>query len=146
MKVLVLNCGSSSIKYKLFDMDHKEVIAQGGIEKIGLKGSFLKLTLPDGGKKILEKDIPEHTVGVEFILNTLISPEYGAIKSLDEINAVGHRMVHGGEKFRGSHNGEPRISYTVRKERHTDRHNRASSDGKRYQTRQSAEHRAEWRK
>ena len=99
MKILVLNCGSSSIKYKLFDMDHKEVIAQGGIEKIGLKGSFLKLTLPDGGKKILEKDIPEHTVGVEFILNTLISPEYGAIKSLDEINAVGHRMVHGGEKF-----------------------------------------------
>ena len=99
MKVLVLNCGSSSIKFKLFDMDHKEVIAQGGIEKIGLKGSFLKLTLPDGGKKILEKDIPEHTVGVEFILNTLISPEYGAIKSLDEINAVGHRMVHGGEKF-----------------------------------------------
>ena len=73
MKVLVLNCGSSSIKYKLFDMDHKEVIAQGGIEKIGLKGSFLKLTLPDGEKKILEKDIPEHTVGVEFILNTLIS-------------------------------------------------------------------------
>lgn len=99
MKVLVLNCGSSSIKYKLFDMDRTEVIAQGGIEKIGLKGSFLKLTLPGGEKKILEKDIPEHTVGVEFILNTLISPEYGAIKSLDEINAVGHRMVHGGEKF-----------------------------------------------
>ncbi len=99
MKVLVLNCGSSSIKYKLFDMDSKEVIAQGGIEKIGLKGSFLKLTLPSGEKKILEKDIPEHTAGVEFILNTLTSAEYGAIKSLDEINAVGHRMVHGGEKF-----------------------------------------------
>lgn len=99
MKVLVLNCGSSSIKYKLFDMKHKEVIAQGGIEKIGLKGSFLKLTLPNGEKKVLEKDIPEHTVGVEFILNTLVNPEYGAIKSLEEINAVGHRMVHGGEKF-----------------------------------------------
>ena len=99
MKILVLNCGSSSIKYKLFDMDSKEVIAQGGIEKIGLKGSFLKFTLPDGKKKILEKDIPEHTVGVEFILQTLIDPEYGAIKSLDEINAVGHRMVHGGERF-----------------------------------------------
>ena len=99
MKILVLNCGSSSIKYKLFDMTTKEVIAQGGIEKIGLKGSFLKLTLPNGEKKILEKDIPEHTVGVEFILNTLINPEYGAIKSLDEINAVGHRMVHGGERF-----------------------------------------------
>jgi len=88
MKILVLNCGSSSIKYKLFDMTTKEVIAQGGIEKIGLKGSFLKLTLPNGEKKVLEKDIPEHTIGVEFILNTLISPEYGAIKSLDEINAI----------------------------------------------------------
>lgn len=99
MKILVLNCGSSSIKYKLFDMTTKEVLAQGGIEKIGLVGSFLKLTLPNGEKKILEKDIPEHTAGIEFILNTLVSPEYGAIKSLDEINAVGHRMVHGGECF-----------------------------------------------
>lgn len=99
MKILVLNCGSSSIKYKLFDMDSKEVIAQGGIEKIGLKDSFLKFTLPNGEKKILEKDIPEHTVGVEFILNTLVHPEYGAIKSLNEIDAVGHRMVHGGERF-----------------------------------------------
>ena len=80
-------------------MTSKVVIAQGGIENIGLKGSFLKLTLPNGEKKVLEKDIPEHTVGVEFILNTLIHPEYGAIKSLDEINAVGHRMVHGGERF-----------------------------------------------
>lgn len=99
MKILVLNCGSSSTKYKLFDMTTKEVLAQGGIEKIGLVGSFLKLTLPNGEKKILEKDIPEHTAGIEFILNTLVSPEYGAIKSLDEINAVGHRMVHGGERF-----------------------------------------------
>ena len=99
MKVLVLNCGSSSIKYKLFDMDHKAVIAQGGIEKIGLKDSFLKLTLPNGEKKILEKDIPEHTAGVEFILQTLTGVEYGVVKSMDEIDAVGHRMVHGGEKF-----------------------------------------------
>lgn len=99
MKILVLNCGSSSIKYKLFDMDSKSVIAQGGIEKIGLPDSFLKLTLPNGEKKILEKNIPEHTVGVEFILNTLVSKEYGAIQSINEINAVGHRMVHGGEKF-----------------------------------------------
>lgn len=99
MKILVLNCGSSSIKYKLFDMDSKSVIAQGGIEKIGLPDSFLKLTLPNGEKKILEKNISEHTVGVEFILNTLVSKEYGAIQSINEINAVGHRMVHGGEKF-----------------------------------------------
>ncbi|EJW97068.1 acetate kinase [gut metagenome] len=80
-------------------MTSKEVKAQGGIEKIGLPGSFLKLTLPNGEKKILEKEIPEHTAGIEFILNTLVSPEYGAIQSLDEINAVGHRMVHGGERF-----------------------------------------------
>ena len=99
MKILVLNCGSSSIKYKLFDMDSQSVIAQGGIEKIGLPDSFLKLTLSNGEKKILEKNIPEHTVGVEFILDTLVSAEYGAIQSVDEINAVGHRMVHGGEKF-----------------------------------------------
>ena len=99
MKILVLNCGSSSIKYKLFDMTTKEVKAQGGMEKIGLPGSFLKFPLPNGDKKILEKDIPEHTAGIEFILNTLVSEEYGAIKSLEEINAVGHRMVHGGEKF-----------------------------------------------
>lgn len=99
MKILVLNCGSSSIKYKLFDMTSKEVIAQGGIEKIGLKNSFLKLTLPNGEKKILEKNIPEHTTGIEFILEILTSPEYGCIKSLEEINAVGHRLVHGGERF-----------------------------------------------
>ena len=99
MKILVLNCGSSSIKYKLFDMTTKEVMAQGGIEKIGLPDSFLKFTLPNGEKKILEKNIPEHTAGIEFILSTLTSAEYGAIQSLDEINAVGHRMVHGGEKF-----------------------------------------------
>ena len=75
------------------------MLAQGGIEKIGLPGSFLKLTLPNGEKKILEKDIPEHTVGVEFIFQTLTNSEYGAIKSLDELDAVGHRMVHGGERF-----------------------------------------------
>lgn len=99
MKILVLNCGSSSIKYKLFEMTSKEVLAQGGIEKIGLKGSFLKLTLPSGEKVVLEKDIPEHTTGVEFIFQTLTSEKYGALKSLDELDAVGHRMVHGGERF-----------------------------------------------
>lgn len=99
MKVLVLNCGSSSIKYKLFDMTTKEILAQGGIEKIGLKGSFLKLTLPNGEKVILNKDIPEHTVGVEFIFQTLTSEQYGALKSLKELDAVGHRIVHGGERF-----------------------------------------------
>ncbi len=102
MKILVLNCGSSSIKYKLYDMDDHSVIAQGGIEKIGLPGSFLKMTLPDGTKKIIEEDIPEHTKGVKFIFHILTDPELGAVKSLDELGAVGHRMVHGGEKFNQS--------------------------------------------
>ena len=102
MKILVLNCGSSSIKYKLYDMTTKTVMAQGGIEKLGLPDSFLKFTLPDGTKKVIEKPMPEHTVGVELILNTLISPEYGCISDMHEIDAVGHRLVHGGEKFNSS--------------------------------------------
>lgn len=103
MKVLVLNCGSSSIKYKLFEMDNRSVIAQGGIEKIGLKGAFLKITDPVTNEKtILEKDIVEHTVGIEFIFSVLTSEKYGCIKTLDEIKAVGHRVVHGGEKFNSS--------------------------------------------
>ena len=102
MKILVLNCGSSSIKYKLYDMTTKTVMAQGGIEKLGLPDSFLKFTLPDGTKKTIEKPMPEHTVGVELILNTLISPEYGCISDMHEIDAVGHRLVHGGEKFNSS--------------------------------------------
>ncbi len=102
MKILVLNCGSSSIKYKLFNMDNGAVLAQGGIEKIGLKGSFLKLTLPDGQKVMLEGEILEHQTGIEYILGVITSEKYGCIKSLKEINAVGHRIVHGGEKFNSS--------------------------------------------
>lgn len=102
MKILVLNCGSSSIKYKLFDMESENVVAQGGIEKIGLKGSFLKFSLPNGDKVILEGEILEHQTGIEYILGVLTSEKYGCIKSLDEINAVGHRVVHGGEVFNKS--------------------------------------------
>ncbi|MCQ2071848.1 MAG: acetate kinase [Bacteroidaceae bacterium] len=102
MKILVLNCGSSSIKYKLFDMKKKEVIAQGGIEKIGMKGSFLKLTDANGQKQIIEKEIPEHTCGVKFIFEVLTGAQFGVIRKFEEINAVGHRMVHGGEKFNKS--------------------------------------------
>ncbi|NLJ00990.1 MAG: acetate kinase [Bacteroidales bacterium] len=102
MKILVLNCGSSSIKYKLFEMESKEVVAQGGIEKIGMKGSFLKLTLPDDQQVMLEGEILEHRAGIEYILGVLLSEKYGCIKSLDEIDAVGHRVVHGGERFNTS--------------------------------------------
>ena len=102
MKILVLNCGSSSIKYKLFEMESKEVIAQGGVEKIGMKGSFLKFTLPAGQKVMLEGEILEHRAGIEYILGVLLSEKYGCIKSLDEIEAVGHRVVNGGERFNSS--------------------------------------------
>ena len=102
MKILVLNCGSSSIKYKLFEMEQKKVIAQGGVEKIGLPDSFLKFTLPDGSKKQIDKPMPEHTVGIQLIFSVLTDPEVGVIKSLNEIDAVGHRVVHGGEKFNKS--------------------------------------------
>ncbi len=102
MNILVLNCGSSSIKYKLFEMESKEVIAQGGIEKIGMKGSFLKATLPNGDKLMLEGEVLEHRAGIEYILGVLLSKEHGCIKSLDEIQAVGHRVVHGGEYFNES--------------------------------------------
>lgn len=102
MKILVLNCGSSSIKYKFFDMDTETILAQGGIEKIGLKGSFLKLTLPNEQKVMLEGEILEHRAGIEYILGVLLSEKYGCIQSLNEIDAVGHRVVHGGEKFNQS--------------------------------------------
>lgn len=99
MKVLVLNCGSSSLKYKLLDMANQEELAQGAVEKIGLEGSFLKFTKPNGEKIVLEHAMPEHQAAIEFVLDVLASPEHGAVKSLDEIDAVGHRVVHGGEKF-----------------------------------------------
>jgi len=83
-------------------MESKEVLAQGGIEKIGLKGSFLKFPLPNGDKVILEGEILEHKSGIEYILGVLTSEKYGCIKSLSEIDAVGHRVVHGGEKFNKS--------------------------------------------
>ncbi len=102
MKVLVLNCGSSSIKYKLFDMTSGNVLAQGGIEKIGLPGAFLKFTASNGEKVVLEKDIPDHQDGIGFILSALTDKTYGCIKSYSEIDAVGHRVVHGGEKFASS--------------------------------------------
>lgn len=99
MKVLVLNCGSSSIKCKLYDMNGQKELASGGIEKIGLPDSFLKFTLSDGSKQVITQEIKEHTAGIELILKTLTDAKYGVIKSLDQIDAVGHRVVHGGDKF-----------------------------------------------
>ena len=95
MKILVINCGSSSIKYKLYEMDDKSVLAAGGIEKIGLEGSFLKTKI-NGETKIIESPCPTHTEGIKLMFDTLLNPTYGAIKSLDEISAAGHRIVAGG--------------------------------------------------
>ncbi|MDR2388718.1 MAG: acetate/propionate family kinase, partial [Tannerellaceae bacterium] len=102
MKILVLNCGSSSVKYKLFNMDNQTVLAQGGVEKLGLPGSFLKFTLPNGEKTVMEHDLPEHTAAIEFILRILTDDAYGCIRSFDAIDAIGHRVVHGGETFSSS--------------------------------------------
>ena len=102
MIILVLNCGSSSIKYQLIDIEAKNVLAKGGIEKIGLEGSFIKFNLPNGEKETIFASIPEHTIGVRLIFDILTSEKFGAVNSIDEIDAVGHRMVHGGEKFSAS--------------------------------------------
>lgn len=102
MKILVLNCGSSSVKYKLLDMESNEELGSGGVEKIGMKGSFLKHKRKDGQKVMLKGEILEHQTAVEYILGVLTSQKHGAVESLEEINAVGHRVVHGGEKFNSS--------------------------------------------
>ncbi|OQB29457.1 MAG: Acetate kinase [Bacteroidetes bacterium ADurb.Bin174] len=102
MKVLVLNCGSSSVKYKLFDMQNNEVLGLGIVEKIGMKGSFLKHTRKNGSQVILEGEILEHQVAIEYVLGVLTSKKHGAIKAIEEIDAVGHRVVHGGESFNTS--------------------------------------------
>jgi acetate kinase len=102
MKILVLNCGSSSIKYQLFDMASGVVLAKGIVEKIGLKGSFLKNERFDGDKVKLDGEILDHQTGIEYLLGILISRRRGVIKELKEIDAIGHRLVHGGELFKGS--------------------------------------------
>ncbi|MBR1668088.1 MAG: acetate kinase [Bacteroidaceae bacterium] len=100
-KILVLNCGSSSIKYALYDMTDQSVITSGGIEKIGLPDSFITVKL-NGEKHKMEKPVKEHTAGVQWIFDVLTTGDYAVLKSLDELDAVGHRMVHGGEKFNKS--------------------------------------------
>lgn len=97
MKVLVINAGSSSLKYQLIDMDTEKAIAKGGCERIGLDGSFLKHT---GKQKItIESPMPNHEAAIKLVLDALVNPEYGVISSMNEIDAVGHRIVHSGEDF-----------------------------------------------
>ena len=102
MKILVLNCGSSSVKYKLIDSAGKKVLAEGGVEKIGLPDSFLKFKKPDGEKETVYINMPTAKEAVRNILDLLTDPKNGVVKSLDEIEAVGHRVVHGMEEFNKS--------------------------------------------
>lgn len=102
MKILVLNCGSSSVKYKLIDTDTDRTMAEGGVEKIGLNDGFLKFKRADGSKAITELGLTDHKGAVQAILNNLTDPKEGCIKSYEEIDAVGHRVVHGAEKFNTS--------------------------------------------
>ncbi len=99
MKILVLNSGSSSVKYKLIDTDSEKTLAEGGVEKIGLADGFLKYKRPDGTKAIIELGLTDHQGAIKAILNLLTDPEWGCLKSFDEIDAVGHRVVHGAETF-----------------------------------------------
>ncbi len=99
MNILVINCGSSSLKYQLIDSESEKVLAKGLVERIGIEGSELTHT-PAGKDKVeIKTDIPDHSVAVKMVIDALTDPEHGVIKSLSEIGAVGHRVVHGGEKF-----------------------------------------------
>ncbi len=101
MIVLVVNCGSSSIKFQVFDMPEQRVIAKGMVDRIGNEGSAL-IYEHDGSKNKIEKPVPDHDTGMDIILEALVDPNDGVIKDINEIKAVGHRVVHGGEAFTGS--------------------------------------------
>lgn len=102
MKILVLNCGSSSVKYKLIDTSDNNTLAEGGVEKIGLEDGFLKFKRQDGSKEIVDLGLTDHNGAISAILHNLTDSKEGCIKNFDEIDAVGHRVVHGGEKFNKS--------------------------------------------
>ena len=102
MNILVINCGSSSLKFQLIDMTTEAVQAKGLCERIGIDGSRIVYTPAGGEKMTIESPMPTHTEAIKLVLDCLTNAEYGVIKSLKEINAVGHRVVHGGEKFASS--------------------------------------------
>lgn len=102
MKVLVINCGSSSLKYQLFNMEDESVLAKGLVERIGIEGSMLTHQPTGKDKAVMNTDIPNHSVGIKMVLEALTDKAHGVIGSMSEIAAVGHRVVHGGEKFAGS--------------------------------------------
>jgi acetate kinase (EC 2.7.2.1) len=99
MNVLVINCGSSSLKYQFIDMTSEEVLAKGLVERIGIEGSILKHQTTGKDKVSIEQPMHDHKIALQLVLEALMNSEHGAIKDLKEISAVGHRVVHGGEAF-----------------------------------------------
>ena len=114
MKILVINCGSSSIKYRLFEMPERKLLAKGVLEKIGEEKSLLKHSAGSGEQKI-EQNVPDHLKGMELILSALTDKKTGVIKSASEISAVGHRVVHGGDEYSGSVKIDAGVIKTVEK-------------------------------
>jgi acetate kinase len=114
MKVLVINCGSSSLKYQLFNMEDESVLAKGLVERIGLEGSVLKHQPYSKDKVEIKAEVPNHKVAVKLMIDALLHEEYGVIKDIKEITAVGHRVVHGGEKFSGSVRIDDKVIETLK--------------------------------
>ena len=108
MDILTLNCGSSSLKYQLYDWDNREVLARGIVERVTVGGSFIEHYARGKGTVKKEQDCPDHRVALQLILEMLTDPQAGAISDLTAIKAVGHRVVHGGEKFAQSVARHPR--------------------------------------
>ena len=114
MKILVVNAGSSSLKYQLIDMETEKVLAKGGCERIGIRGSLLKAK-GNGGEKVFKENMPNHKVAIELVLDALLDEEIGVIKSMDEIDAVGHRIVASGEYFKKTTLVTPEVITTLEK-------------------------------
>ena len=115
MKILVLNCGSSSVKFQLIDMVNEEAIAKGVVEKIE-SSDAISTYLPGGRDKIREiREIPNHETAIELVLSLLLHPQHGVIKEKVEIDGIGHRVVHGGEEFSGSVFITEKVKSTIQK-------------------------------
>lgn len=112
MKILVVNAGSSSLKYQLIDMQTEAVLAKGGVERIGIAGSLLKAK-GNGKEKVYTQDMPNHKIAIELVLKALQDGEIGVIKSMDEIDAVGHRIVASGEYFKKTTLVTPEVLKTL---------------------------------
>jgi acetate kinase len=114
MKILVVNTGSSSIKYQVFNMDDESVLAKGLLDRVGIPGTILEHEPSGKDKVIIKQDIPDHTEGMKLVLDVLINADYGCVQSLDEISAVGHRVVHGGESFAESVIIDEKVKQVIR--------------------------------